>query len=86
LFDTGKEMMADSIEANRNLCKFMIGTSTSAIPIYLGILTFIFPVFGKRRDKIIDFRKWSIWVGMLFFVVSIVWGIVSISINRLYRK
>lgn len=43
LYETGKAILLDSISTGREFCKSMIGTSTSAIPIYLGILTFLLP-------------------------------------------
>lgn len=43
LYEAGKVILADSLNAGREFCKSMIGTSTGAIPIYLGILAFIFP-------------------------------------------
>lgn len=125
LYETGKALMASSLEASREFCKFMIGTSISAIPIYLGALAFILPEkyrlgvaagwtvtipafgfliasliftfgympihqeislddihqFATQRDKILSYRKWSIWVGLFFFIASTIWAIISISIN-----
>jgi hypothetical protein len=43
LYDAGKQMLISSISTGRDFCKVMIGTSTSAIPIYIAILTFILP-------------------------------------------
>ena len=43
LFETGKAILLDSVSTGREFCKSMIGTSTGAIPIYLGILTFLLP-------------------------------------------
>lgn len=43
LYETGKAILLDSVSTGREFCKSMIGTSTSAIPIYLGILTFLLP-------------------------------------------
>ena len=43
LYEAGKSILTDSLETGREFCKFMIGTCTGAIPVYLGILTFILP-------------------------------------------
>jgi hypothetical protein len=43
LFEAGKAILRDSISSGREFCKSMIGTSMGAIPIYLGILTFLLP-------------------------------------------
>jgi hypothetical protein len=43
LYEAGKMMLVDSIEIGRDFCKSMIGISTSAIPVYLGIVAFIIP-------------------------------------------
>ena len=43
LYEAGKAILLDSLSAGREFCKFMIGTSTAAIPVYFGLLTFILP-------------------------------------------
>ena len=43
LYETGKAILLDSVSTGREFCKSMIGTSTGAIPIYLGTLTFLLP-------------------------------------------
>ncbi|MBK9926317.1 MAG: hypothetical protein IPP66_13635 [Anaerolineales bacterium] len=43
LIEIGKGIVKDSVTTAREFCKSMISTSTGAIPIYLGILTFILP-------------------------------------------
>lgn len=43
LYEAGKTMLIESISTGREFCKFMISTSTGAIPVYLGILTFLLP-------------------------------------------
>ena len=43
LLETGKAILKDSVTTGREFCKSMIGTSTGAIPVYLGILTFLLP-------------------------------------------
>jgi hypothetical protein len=43
LYEAGKSLLVDSITTAREFCKSMIGISTGAIPIYLGILSLLFP-------------------------------------------
>lgn len=43
IYELGKSMLSDSVDIGREFCKFMITLSTGAIPIYLGILTFLLP-------------------------------------------
>jgi hypothetical protein len=43
LYEAGKALLVSSIETGRDFCKFMIGVSTGAIPIYLGLLKFVLP-------------------------------------------
>jgi hypothetical protein len=43
LYEAGKALLLDSVTTGREFCKSMIGTSTGAIPLYLGLLTFLLP-------------------------------------------
>jgi len=43
LYEAGKAILLDSLSTGREFCKSMIGTSTGAIPLYLGLLTFLLP-------------------------------------------
>lgn len=43
LYEAGKDMLKSSVSTARDFCKFMITVSTSAIPIYLGLLKFVLP-------------------------------------------
>jgi hypothetical protein len=43
LYEAGKALLVSSIETGRDFCKFMIGVSTGAIPIYIGLLKFVLP-------------------------------------------
>jgi hypothetical protein len=43
LYEAGKDLLNQSIYIGRDYCKFMITTSTGAIPVYLAILAFILP-------------------------------------------
>lgn len=43
LYDAGKELLTESIRVGREFCKFMVGVSTSSIPVYLGLLKLLLP-------------------------------------------
>ncbi|MBN1186446.1 MAG: hypothetical protein JXB49_29490 [Bacteroidales bacterium] len=43
IYEAGKTLLVESITTGREFCKFMITMSTSAIPIYLGLLKFVLP-------------------------------------------
>jgi len=43
IYEAGKSTLIESISVGREFCKFMIGTSMSAMPIYLALLKFILP-------------------------------------------
>lgn len=43
LFEAGKKLLADSIDVGREFCKFMITTSMTGIPVYLGLLKVVLP-------------------------------------------
>jgi len=43
IYEAGKEMLVESVNIGREFCKFMIGTSMSAIPIYLALVRFVLP-------------------------------------------
>ena len=43
LYEAGKKLLLDSVSIGQEFCKFMIGSSTGAIPIYIGLLTLILP-------------------------------------------
>lgn len=38
LYEAGKKLLVDSIEVGREFCKFMVGVSTGAIPLYLALV------------------------------------------------
>lgn len=56
LYEAGKKLLVESVDVSREFCKFMIGISTGAIPIYLGLLKLILP----------DGYKSSSWIDLLF--------------------
>lgn len=43
IYEAGKSMLIESVGIGREFCKFMIGTSMGAIPIYLALLKFVLP-------------------------------------------
>lgn len=43
LYEAGKKLLVDSIDVGRKFCEFMITTSLSAIPLYLGLLKLVLP-------------------------------------------
>jgi hypothetical protein len=43
IYEAGKSILIDSIATTRGFCKSMINISTGAIPIYLGILSYLLP-------------------------------------------
>lgn len=43
LYEAGKSLLIESIEVGREFCKFMVGTCSAAIPVYLGLLKFLLP-------------------------------------------
>jgi len=43
LYEAGKSLLIDSITTAREFCKSMITISTGAIPIYLGMLSYLLP-------------------------------------------
>jgi hypothetical protein len=38
LYEAGKKLLVDSIEVGREFCKFMVGVSNGAIPLYLALV------------------------------------------------
>jgi hypothetical protein len=43
LYEAGKKLLIDSVSVSQEFCKFMIGSSSGAIPIYVGLLVLILP-------------------------------------------
>jgi hypothetical protein len=41
--EVGKALLLDSLETGKEFCKSMIGIANGAIPIYLGLLSFVAP-------------------------------------------
>lgn len=66
LYETGKAILLDTVSTGREFCKSMIGVSTGAIPIYLGILTFLLPKeFGLGISA-----GWTIALPAIGFLVT----------------
>lgn len=43
LYEAGKQMLVESVTVGREFCKFMVGVSTGAIPIYLALVQLALP-------------------------------------------
>jgi len=43
LYEAGKQMLVASVDVGREFCKFMVGVSTGAIPLYLALLQLALP-------------------------------------------
>jgi hypothetical protein len=43
LYEAGKQMLIASVDVGREFCKFMVGVSTGAIPLYLALLQLALP-------------------------------------------
>lgn len=43
LYEAGKQMLVESVSVGREFCKFMVGISTGAIPLYLALLQLALP-------------------------------------------
>lgn len=71
LYEAGKNILVNSLEAGREFCKSMIGTSTGAIPVYLGILTFMLPekyVLGASAGWLIALPAFGFLISVALFV------------------
>ncbi|MCB0103053.1 MAG: hypothetical protein KDD74_13480 [Anaerolineales bacterium] len=73
LYEAGKTILMDSLETGREFCKSMISISTGAIPIYLGILTFILPEkyqLGYAAGGLIAIPAIGFLITSLIFVIG----------------
>ena len=52
LYEAGKALLVDSVTAGRDFCRFMIGVSTGAIPVYMVLIGLI--VGKEYRPKLGD--------------------------------
>jgi hypothetical protein len=73
LYEAGKQMLVESISVGREFCKFMVGVSTGAIPLYLALLQFALPK---------DYRPSWWWKGVaaiapgaIFLVASLLFAL-----------
>ena len=62
LYDAGKQMLADSVSVGREFCKFMVGVSTGAIPLYLALLALAFVAERVVRGALHDARRRAVSV------------------------
>ncbi len=78
LYEAGKSLLIDSVTTAREFCKSMITISTGAIPIYLGILSYLLPkdyILGKNAGATIAAPA----IGFLFAAVIFIGGYLPIS-------
>lgn len=78
LYEAGKSLLIDSITTAREFCKSMITISTGAIPIYLGILSYLLPknyVLGKNAAATIAAPA----IGFLFAALIFIAGYLPVS-------
>ncbi len=68
IYEAGKTMLIESVSTGREFCKFMIGTSMSAIPIYLALLKFVLP------DKYVP----TLSIGILALLPAVVFLIAGV--------
>lgn len=73
VYETGKAILIDSVTASREFCKSMIGISASAIPLYLGILSYLLPkdyVLGVTAGVTITIPAVGFLVATVIFVIG----------------
>lgn len=80
LYETGKQLLVESIETGLEFCKTMMGTSLGAIPVYLAILSFVLPTnytLGVPGGITVALPA------MFFLITSMVfaWGYLPIQIE-----
>jgi len=68
IYEAGKSMLLESIGIGRDFCKFMITISTSAIPLYLGLLKFIYP--NDLQIKLSSDKLFWILLPCILFLIS----------------
>jgi hypothetical protein len=78
LYDVGKAILLESVTAGREFCKSMISISIGAIPLFLGILTFLLPEkFKLGIDAGITIAAPAI--GFLLGATLFTWGYMPVS-------
>lgn len=68
LLALGEELMMQSLSKSQEFCKAMIGTSSGAVPIYIGLLTFAMPDRDIFQPNII----WAIVPPLLFLIAMLI--------------
>jgi hypothetical protein len=68
LFEAGKQMLVDSVSVGREFCKFMVGVSSGAVPVYLALLALALPK---------DYRPVWWWKGVVLVVPGLVFLVAS---------
>jgi hypothetical protein len=68
LLALGEELMMQSLTKSQEFCKAMIGTSSAAVPIYIGLLTFVMPDREVFQPNII----WAIIPPLLFLMAMLI--------------
>jgi len=80
LYEAGKSLMVDSISTGREFCNSMIGISTGAIPIYLGILAYLLPedyTLGVAAGVVLAIPA----IGFLVAAVVFIFGYLPVTGN-----
>jgi len=73
VYEAGKSMLIDSVSTGREFCKSMIATCTGAIPIYLGILTFLLPekyILGVKAGITVALPAILFLIASVFFTIG----------------
>lgn len=73
VLESGKTLLIDSISTAREFCHSMIGYSAGAIPIYLGIMAFIFPenyTLGVTAGIVVAFPAIMFLLASIAFTVG----------------
>ena len=84
LYETGKDMMKNSISTSRDFCKFMITLSTGAIPIYFGLLKFVLPedlTFTLNQKLLLSLSPFVFLISELIFILGYFPKVDSLSLD-----
>lgn len=69
LYQSGKDLLVDSINSSKDFCKDMIKISISAIPVYIGLMKFILP---ENYYSIVSNNIYILFPTLLFLASSII--------------
>jgi hypothetical protein len=72
IYEAGKTLLIESITTGREFCKFMITMSTSAIPIYLGLLKFVIP---EKYTLNLYQGIYAVFPAIIFLIAAIIFTI-----------